>query len=396
MAAALGRRAVRAGESVRLVETVTEEAVEAYARLSGDCNPLHMDEGFARGTGMGKRVAHGMIAGGYVSRLIGMQLPGPGALWTEQSFRWLAPIFIGDTVEVSLTVTSVSPGTKTLGIRARAVNQNGRTVMEGKGIVRVLERQCAEPDTPLPERSALITGGSRGIGAAIAKALGAAGARITVLSRTVSSDALEVCRIVNCSGGQAIAVEGDVRNPDEIQAAMVQSQAAFGRPVDVLVNNAGSLYEPAPFEEMKWSMIQQQLDVQVRGAFHCCQSVLPGMIAAGSGRIVNIGSTYAWGVPPVRWTGFAIAKAALKTLTQSLAAELGSKGIRVNMVSPGLTETEFGASVPDRLRRVQAMQTPLRRLATPEDIGAAVVFLCSSQGAFITGADIPVCGGSVM
>jgi 3-oxoacyl-[acyl-carrier protein] reductase len=117
------------------------------------------------------------------------------------------------------------------------------------------------------------------------------------------------------------------------------------------------------------------------------------MLEAQSGRIVNIGSIYAWNSPPANLTGYVIAKAALKAFTKSLAVELGPKGVRVNMVSPGMTETDLISDVPERLRKVQAMQTPLRRLATPDDVARAVAFLCSDAADFITGADIPVCGG---
>jgi 3-oxoacyl-[acyl-carrier protein] reductase len=120
------------------------------------------------------------------------------------------------------------------------------------------------------------------------------------------------------------------------------------------------------------------------------------MMERNSGCIVNIGSIVTRNVPPVNLTGYALAKSALKSFTRSLAAELGPKGIRVNMVSPGITETDLIADVPERLRKVQAMQTPLRRLARPEDVARAVLFLCSEAGDYMTGADIPVCGGFSM
>jgi 3-oxoacyl-[acyl-carrier protein] reductase len=120
------------------------------------------------------------------------------------------------------------------------------------------------------------------------------------------------------------------------------------------------------------------------------------MIQQKSGRIVNIGSILTWSVPPAQWSAFVVAKTALKALTRSLAAELGPSGVRVNMISPGTTETESTAAIPERLRKLQAMQTPLRRLATPEDIAQTALFLCGEASQFITGADIPVCGGAGM
>ena len=120
------------------------------------------------------------------------------------------------------------------------------------------------------------------------------------------------------------------------------------------------------------------------------------MTARGAGCIVNIGSTYAWGVPPANLAAYVAAKAALAGLTRAAAVELGPKGVRVNMVSPGMTETDLIADVPERMRKVFAMQTPLRRLAVPGDVAAVVAMLVSPAGSFIHGADIPVSGGSAM
>ncbi|MCU1258360.1 MAG: MaoC domain protein dehydratase [Bryobacterales bacterium] len=387
---------IQIGATAQLTETITAEQVEAFANLTGDFNALHMDAAFAQATNFRRRVVHGMVAASYVSQLIGTRLPGHGSLWTEQKFRWLAPVFIGDTLTVQVMVTAKSPGSNTISIEAKAVNQDDRTVMAGEGTVLVVEPREASRDVSLAERSALITGGSRGIGAAIAWALGSAGVKVTVLYRSSSGDAHELCERVRGVGGQALAVQADVTDYDAVSAAASRARDHFGKNIDVLINNAGIPFVPSPFLETAWGAVQQQLGVHVHGAFNCCQAVIPGMLDNRNGRIVNIGSMHSWSTPPAQWTGFAVAKAALKSLTRSLAAEFSSKGIRVNMVSPGMTETDFTASVPDRVRKVQAMQTPLRRLASAEDVAGAVVFLCSEQSSFLSGADIPVCGGSAM
>ena len=137
--------------------------------------------------------------------------------------------------------------------------------------------------------------------------------------------------------------------------------------------------------------------MHVRGAFLLQpERVIPGMIEQKSGRIINIGSSFPMNTPPVNWSNFLVAKSAMQALTRCLAAELGPHGIRVNMVSPGLVETESIAGLSERLRKVQAMQTPLRRLASPAEIAAVVAALCTSAGDFVTGAEIPVSGGLQM
>lgn len=384
------------GQSVRISKTIAESDLDGFARLSGDYNPLHMDADFASGTSFQRRVVHGMLVAGYVSTLVGMHLPGPGALWTQQDFRWQVPVFIGDSLEITLTITHKSEGSRTVTIRVEAFNQHGKLVMDGNGTVKLLEKQSRREETPLPERVALVSGASRGIGAAIARALGNAGAAVVVNYRNSESQAREICEEIRSNGGRALACRADVTDAQDVAAMAECARAEFGKPVDVLINNAANAAAARPFLEMSWEEAAAVFDVQVRGAFNCSKAVLPGMLAQKSGCIVNIGSMLTWNVPAVGATALAMAKSSLKALTRSLAAEFGPHGIRVNLVSPGMTETDSIAGVSERLRKLQAMQTPLRRLSTPEDVARTVLFLCSGAGDFITGADIPVCGGLCM
>lgn len=387
---------IKAGDTAKLVKKITGADIAAFAQLSGDRNPLHVDAEFARGTSFQRPVAHGMILASYVSTLVGMHLPGPGALWSNQSFRWLKPVFAGDEVEVVLRVTQVSVGANTLTIEVSAVNQNGAKVMEGEGSVMLLTRTERKGEKALSERVALVSGSSRGIGAATAFELARAGACVGVNYLTQADAARSLCRAIADAGGNAFAVQADVTNPEAVAEAMELVSRQFGKPVDVVVNNAAIPPVAKPFLELGWQEVQDMIDVSVRGAFNCARVALPRMLEAGSGVIVNIGSALNHAAPPAQWTAFVTAKAALLAMTRSLAVEFGPKGVRVNMVSPGTTETDAIAAIPERLRKVQAMQTPLRRLAAPEDVARTVAFLCSEAGQYITGADIPVSGGATI
>jgi 3-oxoacyl-[acyl-carrier protein] reductase len=203
----------------------------------------------------------------------------------------------------------------------------------------------------------------------------------------------ELCHRIVEGRGRALPVRLDVTDRTSARAALEAARKEFGQPVNVLVNNAGTPAVPKPFTEISWEEVQAMLDVTLQGAFHCSQEVLPQMVEAQNGAIVNIGSVFIEQTPPPQWTAFVVAKAALKALTRSLAVEYGPKGIRVNMVSPGMTATDSTAHIPDRLKKVQAMQTPLRRLCTAEDVAHTVAFLCSPAGSYLTGLEIPVSGG---
>jgi 3-oxoacyl-[acyl-carrier protein] reductase len=387
---------IQQGDEVEFAKTIAPSDVEAFAALSGDRNPLHMDDRFAAGTHFQRRVVHGMLIANYVSALIGMRCPGPGALWSQQTFRWPAPVFIGDRIQVRLKVTHKSSGSRTLTLSAKATNQDGKVVMEGEGTVTALEQKQQAQELLITERLAFVSGGARGIGAAIATSLAQAGAMVAVNYRKSAAAAEELCAAIQSTGGQAIPVQADIADQAAVRDAIEKARREFDRPVSILINNAGSLPEPRPFTQTSWDDVQATFDVHVRGAFHCCQAVIPGMIEQKSGRIINIGSIFTQNMPPANWSSFLIAKAAMQAMTRCLAVELGPQGIRVNMVSLGLVETESIAGLSERLRKVQAMQTPLRRLASAAEVAAVVSALCTSAGDFISGAEIPVSGGFQM
>src|SRR5262249_23058125 len=159
--------------------------------------------------------------------------------------------------------------------------------------------------------------------------------------------------------------------------AMVEHTLETYGAIDVLINNATAPIQYSDVASVEWADIERHLEVQVKGAFLCSRYVIPSMSARNFGRIVNIGSSNADNVPPARQVGYISAKLALLGLSKCLAAELGTKGITVNVVAPGMTDTDLSAGVPERARLLCAMQTPLRRLAQPSDVADVVAFLVS-------------------
>jgi 3-oxoacyl-[acyl-carrier protein] reductase len=385
--------ALEVGAEVHFKKTITADDVRNFAALSGDYNPLHLDAEFAGKTAFGRPVAHGMLLASFVSRMVGMQLPGPGALWVRQAFQWPAPVFVGDTVELSLRITHKSEGTNTLTLEVNAVKQDGTNVMNGDGAVRLLEQQLDhDPGRLLRERVVLISGGPGNAGAAMALRLANEGAAVAINSIGNESAAADIVAAVRANAGRILTLFLDPAHPESVNEGLDSIRRTFGKPVDVLINNTVASFNPLPFTQLTWEAVQRMIDAEIRGVFQYCQAVLPAMIAQQSGCIVNIGSILTRQVPPAQWAPYVIAKSALQGLTRSLAAEFGPRGVRVNMISlSGDVE-----SAGDRMRKVQAMQTPLRRLVAPEDIAQTIVFLCSEASAFITGADLPVAGGFSM
>lgn len=244
-------------------------------------------------------------------------------------------------------------------------------------------------------RIALVTGASRGIGATIARRLARAGMVVVVHYHSGELCAERVVTAIRQEGGQALAVGADVRVREEVDRMVGRIQEETRHPVNVLVNNARQLAPHRPFLELTWANIQDQIDVIFRGSFHCCQAVLPGMIASGGGRIITMLTTILV-EPDWRWHAYGAAKAALANLSRNLAAEFAAKGITVNTVSPGWIRTERATQHTPDYQEDYLRRTPLGRLATADEVAEAVLFYAGEGAGAITGTDMLVCGGRVM
>jgi 3-oxoacyl-[acyl-carrier protein] reductase len=388
--------AVREGDQQSLTKTITEADIRRFVELTGDDNPLHVDSDYAAETSFKEIVVHGMLGASFISTVIGTKLPGPGALWVSQAMDFNLPVRLGDTLTVTCTVLKKHPRDRLLELDTRITNQHGQVVLSGGGKVKLLEPPKAKVEAPQAVlKVAIVTGGAGGIGRVICEKLAADGHAVVVNYHSNADKAQALVARIQEAGGRAVAVQADVA--DEAGAARLVQEAVkrFGG-VNVLVNAASPRIVARNVDELAWSEVQQQLDVQLKSALLMIQASKPAMVAAGGGRVISIGSQSWDGTPVAGWTAYALAKGALSTLTRYLAAELGPQGITVNLVSPGMTNTAFISNVSEKQQLMAARQTPLRRLAEPEDTAAAVAFLASEQAAYITGQNLRVNGGGSM
>ncbi|MBC9030948.1 SDR family oxidoreductase [Sphingomonas sp. JC676] len=388
---------IEVGETRSLTRTINEADVRRFVEMTGDDNPLHIDRAFAEETSFKDIVVHGMLGASFISTVIGTQLPGHGALWVSQSLDFLLPVRLGDVLTVSCTVTAKHERERLLDLDTRIMNQHGQAVLTGRGKVKVLagKVRTEEPASADRVHVAIVTGATGGIGSAICRRLAEAGNRVVINYRRDRGKAEALAASLNADAHRAIAVEADIATAEGAAQLYEAAVRAFGG-VDILVNNASPRINPKPFAKLDWSDFQTHLDVQLKGAFFMIQQCVPDMAARRWGRIVNISSQVIDGPPSSGWTSYAVGKSAVAMLSRYLAAELGPQGVTVNNVSPGMTETSLIGDVPEKVQLMVARQTPLRRLATPSDVAAAVAHLVSDDAGFVTGHTLRVNGGLAM
>ncbi len=241
----------------------------------------------------------------------------------------------------------------------------------------------------LDGKVALVTGASRGIGAAIAKRLAADGARVAITYAKDDRAASEVVRAIEQGGHQAIAIKADAANADAVQAAVDQVAKELGR-IDILVNNAGTAI-PKPFEESSMHEIDQVIDINLRGVMIATKAALKHM--PDGGRIISIGSCVGERDLTPGLTAYAATKGAVKMFTQGLAREVGKRTITVNNIQPGPIDTDLNPASGD-WAAPQLANTALNRYGHVDEVAALVAFVAGPDAAYITGASLTVDGGT--
>jgi len=378
----------------------------AFAALSGDYSPLHVDPVYAAGTEFGGCVVHGMLLASLFSQLVGMRVPGVHALYLGQDLTFRRPVLVGEMVRAKARVTSKSDATRTIVLATEIHGPDGKIAVAGTARVKVRDPEVdasAGQDSAYPASKArsmagsvaIVTGGSGAIGAEIARTLARRGVAVAMNYLSNTDRAAAVLADIRAAGGVARMFQADVREATAVEQMLRDIAGELGDPT-ILVNAAIGELGSRPFSELTWTDFEAQLGYQLKAVVQLCHGVYPAMKRSGAAAVVNLLSQVTTGVPPIYMADYVSAKHALEGLSKSLAAEWAPDGIRVNMVSPGLTRSDLTQFYQERVFKMEAARTPLKRIATPADIAAAVAFLAGNESSYLTGTNLFVTGGQVM
>lgn len=246
----------------------------------------------------------------------------------------------------------------------------------------------------LNNKVVLVTGASRGIGAAIAKTLAENGASVIINYISSKEKAENILNEIKNNGGQGIIFQADVRDKNAVDNMVNTAIKEFGK-IDVLVNNANINFPIKPFINLSWEEMEAKIIGEIKSLYNCSQAVLKNMLEKKSGKLIFISSTLSRHVG-LGFSAHCAAKSAVDSIAKAMAVELGPSGITANVVAPGLVLTDATSGLPKETQVQIANMLPLKRIAEPEDIAGIVTFLASSLSDYITGEYFPVNGGSFM
>lgn len=387
---------INIGDKAEIKHKITINDVDKFVDLTGDDNKLHHDEGFARNTIFKKPVVHGMLGASFISTIIGTKLPGDGALWFSQSLEFLLPVRIGDVITVKAEVLKKSDRDNSIELSTNIYNQNLQKVTAGTSKVKIVEpkKKLPEKEVNSKTKTALIIGATGGIGKSTVLKLAEDGFNVILHCNKNTILANQICDKISNKKTRKLVVSCDIMKGNEVEEMFSKIFRYFDS-VDIIVNCSTINFGNIKIQDLEWNIIQNHIDINIKGNFNVIKLAMPTMIRNNYGKIINITTQYV-DAPKTQLLHYITAKSALEGFSRSLATELASKGIRVNLISPGMTDTDLISNVPEKTKLVTAAQTPLKRLASPKDIAGAISFLASEKSDFITGETIRINGGQIM
>lgn len=389
---------INIGDSAEIKHTITDEDIKKFVDLSGDDNKIHIDKEFASKTSFKKPVAHGMIGASFISTIIGTKIPGDGALWYAQNLEFLLPVRVGDTLTVIATVLKKVDRQNSIELQTDIFNQHKQKVTSGVAKVKIIEEETTsqnEDEKNINEKVALIIGATGGIGYETSKTLAKDGFNLILHYNSNKDKAIKLkVELEKLTDKKIVLVKANLLDEKDISNMFFEISRYFDS-ITALVNSSTLHFGNIKVSNLEYSDISSQLDINIKANFNLIKNIIPLMENNSYGKVVFITTQYTEQMP-LELLHYITAKSALNGFAKALAVELAPKGIRVNLVSPSMTDTELISNIPEKVKLLTAAKTPLKRLAKPLDIAEAISYLVSEKSDFITGETIRVNGGQVM
>mgnify|MGYP003964119799 FL=1 len=387
---------VNVGDTAEIKHTITKTDIQKFVDLTGDNNQLHVDKEFAEKTSFKKPVAHGMLGASFISTIIGTKIPGDGALWYAQSLEFLLPVRVGDKLTIVAKVIKKIDRQNSIEIQTDIFNQHKQKVTTGVAKVKIIEDEPQEEDSSINnEKTVLIIGATGGIGSQTARTLAKEGYSIILHYHSNKTQADKLKKELKIlTDKRIVIVKANILKDSDV-SDMVFELSRYFKKISAFVNASTLHFGNIKLENMEWSDISSQVDINIKSNLNIVKNITPLMQENKYGKIVFM-TTQATEQYNSEWLHYITAKSALNGFAKALAVELAPKGIRVNLVSAGMTNTNLISDIPEKIKLITAAKTPLRRLADPQDIANAISYLVSEKSDFLTGETIRVNGGQVM
>lgn len=390
---------IKVGDKAEIKHEISTKDIENFVALTGDDNKIHVDNKFASHTTFKKPVAHGMLSASFISTIIGTKIPGDGALWFSQSLEFLLPVRVGDTITVVAEVIAKHESIHAIELQTDIYNQHKQKVITGRSKVKVIEQELTESnetnELENPSKVALVIGATGGIGYTTALKLAEEGYDVAVHFNSNESKAEDLVRKIILLKKKSFSIQSSILDEKPVLEMVSKVEKRLGH-ITLFVNCAAIKIPNIKLDSLVWEDVQLHLDINLKANFILAKAIVPIMKQNKTGKIVFITSQVTESTPPLEWLPYVTAKYALNGFAKSLAVELAPYKINVNLVSPGVTETELISDIPEKTRMLISAKTPLRRLAQPIDIANAIVFLASKNSTYITGETIRINGGTIM
>ena len=385
------------GDKESLIRTVSERDVLDFAELSGDTNPLHVDKDYAATTSYKDRVVHGMFGASLISNVIGMKMPGSGALWMSQNLEFVSPIRIGDTLRIDVVVLKKHIRDNSIEVQAEITNQLNTVVTRGRGRIVVAKDKTivTEVDRPTQNPTVLITGASGDIGLKLTKLFLSSDANVVAHFFSSQNELLQLKESVRERSNSLEMIRGDLNSEDGITKFLAETASRFPF-VDIVVHIASPSMGRSNVDKVSWKSISDNFRSQLELPLELAKIYLPKMKENKFGRIIGVSTQFAHGTPREGQLQYILGKTGQEALIRQIAAEFGAFGITANCVAPGMTDTGFIADLSERARILEAENTPTKRLAQPEDVADTIFFLASRNSGQINGQTLHISGGALM